>query len=76
MPFPKIEPCIQSAEENRKHKNHEAGNVDINDLLYIMDDKRAYVGKRRKMLRSQPDLEMGKRTVPVENLDDESKSKA
>ena len=76
MPFPKIEPCIQSAEENRKHKNHEAGNFDINDLLYIMDDKRAYVGKRRKMLRSQPDLEMGKRTLAVENLNDESKSKA
>ena len=41
-----------------------------------MDDKRAYVGKRRKMFRSQPDLEISKRAVPVENLNDESKSKA
>jgi hypothetical protein len=41
-----------------------------------MNDERACVDKERGMFRPQPDLEMGKGTIPLEDLNDESESKA
>jgi len=76
VPPSEIKPCIQATQKDGQDENKGTGNFYINDLLYIMNDERACVGNERRMFRPQPDLEMGKGTVPVEYLNDESKSKA
>jgi hypothetical protein len=41
-----------------------------------MDDERTSISQGEAVLRSQPDLEMGERTVPIKYLNEKSKDKA
>ncbi len=40
-----------------------------------MDDERTCIGQGRAVFRSQPDLKMGERAVPIKYLNDEGKNK-
>lgn len=52
------------------------GKFDIHNSFNIVDDERTRVGQGRGVFRSQPDLQMGERAVPIQYLNDESKDEA
>ena len=41
-----------------------------------MDDERTRIGQGRSVSRSQPDLQMGERAVPIQYLNDKSEDEA
>jgi len=70
-----VKPCIEPAEEDTEHKNEFSGKFDIDELFHVVDDKRAGIRQGRIMSFPQPDLEVGKRTIPVKYLEDHRKDK-
>jgi hypothetical protein len=74
--LPKIKPCIEAAQQEREEENKGTRKFNIHYSFYIMNDERTSIGQGEIVFRSQPDLEMCERTVPIKYLNSKSKDKA
>jgi hypothetical protein len=77
LPSPlKVKPYIKSTKKDSEDKDQGSRQFNINQFFYIVNNERARIGEVRMMLCPQPDLEVCKRTGPIEYLNDESKDQA
>lgn len=70
-----IKPGIEAAKKNRQQEHHRTGKLKIDDLFHVMRNEGTRVSHNRVMPRPQPELKMGERTIPVKNLNQNSKEK-
>ena len=68
---PQIVPSVKTADQECKNKDQDSREFKVDNFLCVVDDEGACPGDLRVVARSQPDLEVGEGTIPIEELNDE-----